>query len=1460
MVETLDQAHRSLQGVQTLPQDKKVALLDRINELLQNGAPGSPKALEGIITCIAPILGSSQVIACQAALACIQPLIERVIQESHPHATKALLHFILPQLLDRLGDGRMAIRELALATLMTLWSELNVMQSRKPSSEVPPSPTRSNGSRYGALTSSIPKFSTPFKSRTPKLSSGPVSPSSLAQWNASAALEREIQTRGFGHKIWRVREMVLEWLHTCVEEYPEFPAAHYIASAFELLDDNQDSVRFSSKRALNTIYNTRPELQDNIVARAQPLVAQRPNLLLAITAPKGELAAMPASPYGGVRSGSRLGAGQSARPGSRVSGSRLDMRPPQFPAQAQPPMPPLPHHQVNGAFRPTNYRSMSQQGLRPGSRTGFTSPLSPGRSSYNHIQQGQTPMHSSSHMSGPSSAGSNSSMYSSSYTQPVSASGSPPAQTPNVTSSLTNRRSSSMLNPRKPMRKQPSLARLSETFVPSQEVPADIKVYNVPSKQSLASEFARSIGSFSGRETEDNWVHRDRAVSLYRGIVWGNAAIEFHEDLVANLKENIFEILKAVGTLRTSMSVNAMGLCEDIATRLGPYAAVLFDPITEALLKQCAQTKKIGAQKAAKSLEVVFAHFPLRAKSVEALKLRMTEKSAVLRLAMVTTCTSILRSHGQNIDSTGRRSIEILTSVGEVIKVGIVDAQPSVRESSRELFWELHMTSGLHGKKLLSSFPENIRSALLRDKAKYVRENHANNQRIAAHDDRPMSAASIFRTPSSSRTKQAGMRPSFGNSRDSFAPSLMSVVAASNSQQGSPVAARSSYASDIDSTTSYSSRTDILHMAGSEQEHLYHQNQRQHPFDEADEAVSAAHSPVGKDTVDVGMYDDDEDEEMDEDSLEFARPSPGKHQQARKRVQGLRTPVQPRMSLGLIDFSKVDMGDSLFEIETPPRGSLFTDGSGAGAEADALAVASSDANANANPSADTAADHGVKPDAEMSTDMDLDVDVDMEDANPAISELAVSKEGSASMSIEHRQENELEPELGPSQQQSQATVVMAEYPSDQQAMAVDSMKALSLDHAIKSNSVSSPLAVPVLADGSKRMDDEDVHLKDRRISNCSSTDAQNHCLTPQRTPRMSPSPKNEARNLSAASMALFVNQMVTPRTQTARYWYGPMDTAFPTAMSRPQVAESPMPAETPQRLSKIDRYLKRLAENDDVDESLFRSLARFAKDESNTSWVTESGGGSGYLDRILSACLRWLQSPAENRDTVFTKDSCFDVLRVLVRRKSRYFSLPTARLLLLEVLRNRFFESTILSGSAEDVFYDMSTHLDIDLCFEVVEDFFQRAPLPPMQDLRIQRPGYAAHLESRIESPPDVDPMSVCKMENALAGVLEFVAEVVQRFSSPEMIAAQDLDRFMPYSVACFVHPRSQVRKAALAPLIMVHERLGRPDAELEELLLRSTTEQLAASMNPLAKYIDQLHRPELRRLVWTFYLSRRGN
>ncbi|KAJ1997789.1 hypothetical protein GGI04_005275, partial [Coemansia thaxteri] len=197
----------------------------------------------------------------------------------------------------------MAVRELALTTLSSMWSELQAMHDRKLTLDSTPSPTRSTSSRYSAIASSIPRFTTPFKSRILK-PKAPASPSA-GQWNAPLAFEREIQARGFAHKTWRVREMILEWLNLCVEEHNDFPALHYIDCTFALLDDNQDAVRFASKRVLNTIYHKRTDLQQDIITRAQSLVPARPSLLSSITAPIGEMAAMSASPYGYARSSSR---------------------------------------------------------------------------------------------------------------------------------------------------------------------------------------------------------------------------------------------------------------------------------------------------------------------------------------------------------------------------------------------------------------------------------------------------------------------------------------------------------------------------------------------------------------------------------------------------------------------------------------------------------------------------------------------------------------------------------------------------------------------------------------------------------------------------------------------------------------------------------------------------------------------------------------------------------------------------------------------------------------------------------------------------------------------------------------------------------------------------------------------------------------------------------------------------
>ncbi|KAJ2864187.1 suppressor of tub2 mutation [Coemansia aciculifera] len=1346
MSETLDQVLRALQGAQSLGLENKIAVLDRLCSSLAQGASGSPKALDGIITALPSILGSSQVIASQAALACIQPLVEYVTREANMQATRSLIHFILPSLLDRLGDGRMAIRELTLTTLRSMWAELQAMHCRKSSLDTTPSPTRSSGSRYSAIASSIPKFTTPFKSRILKPK---VPTTSAGQWNPVLVFEREIQTRGFAHKIWRVREMVLEWLNSCVEDYPEFPASHYFGNVFTLLDDNQDAVRFASKRVLNTIYHARTELQQEIISRAQALVPSRPTLVSAITAPAGELAAMPASPYGNARSGSRLGT-SLARPGSRVAGQqRSDSRlggPAANGMYTGPPVPQMPSRipdpglQVGSSSNRPSYRSMSQLGVRPGSRTGYSSPLSPGRAS-----RQQSPMHPPMHPPMPSlpppsgNGGRQQSPYNGSPTSHLSA----------TASSLSNRRSSHALNPRNPLSKQSSQQRLPEPFIPSKDVPNGVRVHNVPSKQSLASEFLHTIEAFGGRESEDNWIQRERAIGLYRGIVWGNAAIEFGDDLVGHLKDNMLDVFKVVNSLRTSLSASAMCLCEDIAMRLGPHASPLFDTIVDALVIQCAQTKKISAQRAAKSMEVVFHYFPLRAKAVDALRVRMQDKSAILRQAVVTTCTSILRSHGYQMATIDRRYADVLAYISEVVSIGVVDAQPLVRETARELFWALHYVSELQATSLLATFPESTRTAITRDKLRYARDPSAGDQHYALGAGRSMSAASIDRSPATPQHRLPVMRTSFSSNQASPVPSLMSVVA-DHSPQRSPGAVHSGRGA----AASYSNTPLQSHSRVS----LATIEQRDRLGD-----TTSIEQPANSSK----LCDIDSD-----DLLSLVPRDPENH--LHMRVNGLRVPVQARMSLGLIDFSQMEIGASLSDVGTPPHRSMLSGQSSV--------IQANDFDASAS-----ALDYGH---------------VD-----------------------------------------SQATAVTAE-PASISTTPFDSSQLL------ESTQTDSDDAGNISRLGKADTTSVDFGLE--------STRALGHILTPARTPLTTPSPRNEPAQLSPAAAPASNCQFVTPRTQTARYWHGPIESLPLVSGPRLFAAESPMPVETPQRLGKVERYLQHLASNDDVDEALFRSLARFAKEESSNMWIDEAKGGGGYLDRILQACLGWLQNPAESRDTVFAKDSCFDVLRVLVRRKSQHFSLDTSRRLLLEVLRNKFFESTILSGSAEDVFYDMATHLDVNLCFELAEDFFKRALLPPVQSLAAQRPGYATQLLAQIPTPPDMDPMGVFAMDNALAGVLEFVAEVMKRLSSPDAITARELAQFMPYAVVCFIHPRSQVRKAALTPMIAVHEKLGVPDAELELLLLRAGPDNLAASSNPLARYVDMLHRPELRRLAWAYYLSKR--
>ncbi|KAJ1953552.1 suppressor of tub2 mutation [Linderina pennispora] len=1207
-------------------------------------------------------------------------------------------------------------------------------------SEPAPSPTKKPSSRYSMLTSSIPKLSSPFKSRglgKPRTSMSPgSSPGSAASWNAGVVFERDIKARGFAHKTWRVREMALEWLSSCVSEHTEFPAAHYIANAFSLLDDNQEAVRFAARRALNTIYRHRPELQQDIVSKAQAISSQKPTLLTSITAPEGELAALPSSPSMAGRSGSRQAAsGFGMRPGSRVTGARPGSRTTGIPSRSE-----LgsaargisnaarpgatgnarPGSRVNqaaygmqsglhagGPPRAYGNRSGSRQEYRSESRTGSigrSSALSPGRvgsGGSSQYQHNLASLHSQVgvHGLGTSPASAHSAMSSSSATSISKPS-------PGYLSSLGQQRHSAGSRASNSLTKRPSMVRITEQFVPSRNVPADVKPRNMASAQMLGREMSEVMPFFDGRESEANWVQRERAVVLFRAIIWGNSAIEFCSELVAMFREHIHEIVKAVNSLRTSLSGHGMRLCEDIAMRLGPHASPLFDPIVGALLKQCAQTKKIAAQAAASAMAVVFQHFPLRAKAIETLRYYIADKSPVLRLAVVTTCTCVLRSHATVLQHSpgDRRSTEVFAHISVVAKQGVMDAQPSVREPSRELFWEFYNVSALNARKLLASLPASTQAMLNRDKDRYVK-----GAQDAASVDRPMSAASVVRMPSAQQFRAHSPPAAQSLSQEPPMPSLMNVVSGYSVPQNATL-----FPQQINDHSLLSADAQL----GSRPEFKFVQRGRT-----VSKVVEDEHED---DDGDMVMYDATDERPLDKFD-----------------VHDIRGNKNSRQSLGLLDFSSMDVGAYLMDVEAPPVQSKA---------------------------------HGLQTGATTA------VAASQED--PDLSNLNL--------------------------EENQATGLLS---------------------------------------GPSRMSLDSNHSQAPEQTGSDVKQTREHIPTPDSTPLLPPSPPSETRQHQQ-------NPFITPRTQTARYWNGPlqapvMPSIFKTPL--PQPVDSPMPAATPNRLLKIERYLQRLA-NDDIDDALFRSLARYAKEEPSSVWMPESAGGHGILTKLLNACVEYLRNPAESRDTVFIKDNCFDVLRMIVRKQWQYFTLDAARTLLLEVLRSKYSVSPIVSGSAEDVYYDIAAHLDIDMCLALFEDFFLRAPMPAFH---IQA-AYAELLPPQVETPAAMDPLGVLKMENSLAGVLDLVADVVKRLSSPTEVTNEVLQRFMPYAMACLGHPRSQVRKAALAPVIAVHQKLAAPDQELAELL-QATAEQLSASANPMAPYIAMLQRPELKKLIWTFFLSDRS-
>jgi CLIP-associating protein 1/2 len=187
---------------------------------------------------------------------------------------------------------------------------------------------------------------------------------------------------------------------------------------------------------------------------------------------------------------------------------------------------------------------------------------------------------------------------------------------------------------------------------------------------------------FEGRESEGNWLARDKNTTKLRRVLMGNAPTEFPAAFVAGIKSILDGILKVANTLRTTMSTNGCQLVQELAKTLGHAIDPWVEILLQSFIKMCAATKNIAAQNGNVTVEAILSHATYNSRILQHVAFAGQDKNVQPRTHSATWVKTLIRKHKSQIEHSGG-----LDSLEKIIRKGVTDANPKVRESYRSTYW-----------------------------------------------------------------------------------------------------------------------------------------------------------------------------------------------------------------------------------------------------------------------------------------------------------------------------------------------------------------------------------------------------------------------------------------------------------------------------------------------------------------------------------------------------------------------------------------------------------------------------------------------------------------------------------------------------------------------------------------------------------------------------------------------------
>ena len=256
----------------------------------------------------------------------------------------------------------------------------------------------------------------------------------------------------------------------------------------------------------------------------------------------------------------------------------------------------------------------------------------------------------------------------------------------------------------------------------------------VQSQREVEDLFRDMLPCFEGKESESNWLLRDKAVMSIRRLLKGNAPSEFHQAYMAGIKSTIEGILKVANSLRTTLSTNGCQAVRELSQTLGPALDPHVEVLLQSFIKMCAATKHIAAENGRITADAVFQHCSYSKGLMQHIWLAAQDKNAQTRQCVPGWLGIILRrqaGYKQHFDSSGG-----LDLVEKCIRKGLDDANPKVKEGIRAAYWTFAKT-----------WPEKAESILskLDPKSKIALEKDHNNPNAILHASQSSAAAPVAR-------------------------------------------------------------------------------------------------------------------------------------------------------------------------------------------------------------------------------------------------------------------------------------------------------------------------------------------------------------------------------------------------------------------------------------------------------------------------------------------------------------------------------------------------------------------------------------------------------------------------------------------------------------------------------------------------------------------------------------------